>query len=227
MAAITLQDLEAASATFRSVEKRACFYDMALGLLLAGHELEGCVLLLATWNSGRFKFIGANFDVVALRDALREVRADFAVLAEYSIQSIDITAHTACIARILEALAAIPGVEYTGATKLMSLENPKLFVMWDDYIRGGKPKKRYNALPCVVSGKWSLRTYPTTGLGYVSFLSDVQTQFRTMNYPAGSKTLAKAIDEFHYVNITLVIQLIEDRIEQAREQAKKAAAATK
>jgi len=110
---------------------------------------------------------------------------------------------------------------------LMSLENPKLFVMWDDCIRGGRPKKRYNALPCVRSGKWSLRTYPTTGLGCMSFLSDVQTQFRTMNYPAGSKTLAKAIDEFHYVNITLVIQLIEDRIEQARKLAKKAAAAKK
>jgi hypothetical protein len=227
MSAITLLDLDAASATFRSVEKRACFYDMALGLLRTGHELEGCVLLLATWNSGRFRFIGANFDVDALRDALSKVSADFEALAEYSIQSIDITAHSASIARIFEALAAIPGVEYTGATKLMSLRNPKLFVMWDDYIRGSRPKMRYKALPCVVSGKWSLRTYPTTGLGYVSFLSDVQTKFRTMSYPAGSKTLAKAIDEFHYINITLVIQVIEDDIERAREQAKTAAEAKK
>ena len=57
----------------------------------------------------------------------------------------------------------------------------------------------------------------------MSFLSDVQKQFRMMVYPVGSKTLAKAIDEFHYVNITLVIQLIEDRI----KRAKKAAAAKK
>ena len=90
--------------------------------------------------------------------------------------------------------------------------------MWDGYIRGEKPKKLYACLPCNTSGKWSLCRYAKSGEGYVTFLRDMQSRFHDIAYPpANSKTLAKAIDEFYYVNITLVIQLIEDRIEKQKK----------
>lgn len=65
-------------------------------------------------------------------------------------------------------------------------------------------------LPCVLSRKWSIRRYGKSGRGYVNSLSDIQSRVRHVLYPEGPKTLAKAIDEFHYVNITLPIQRIEN-----------------
>ena len=100
----------------------------------------------------------------------------------------------------------------------MHLKVPELFVPWDDYIRGGNDKRFYSDLQCVRSQKWCLLEYERNGEGYVRFLSDVQNRVRDLQYPEGQKTLAKSIDEWHYVSITLPIQALEKK---EKEESKK------
>lgn len=217
MVDITLDDLDIASKTFHEVEGRSSYYDMALGLVQAGYEIEGCILLLATWNVGRFRF-ATKFDVDGLKGILcSDLHGDFVALAGHSIQILDLAIEGGRIERMFDRLASIQGVEYTGASKLLSLKNPGLFVMWDDYIRGGKPKKHYKNLPCIVAQKWFLRIYNKNGAGYVTFLRDIQNRFGHLNYAGGPKTLAKAIDEFNYVNVTLPMQKAEAQVREAAQ----------
>jgi hypothetical protein len=60
----------------------------------------------------------------------------------------------------------------------------------------------------------------------VQFLCDIQSRVRDQQYASDSKSLAKAIDEFNYVNITLEIQQIENRkrAENAEERSRKTTA---
>ncbi len=221
LVSITLDDLERASANFRQLEKRGSFYDMALRLVQAGYEIEGCVLLLATWNFASFRYAATNFDIWGLKTVLSGLQSDFAALTD-DIQSLDLTKHSCRIERMFNSLASMKEVLYTGATKLMHLKCPKTFVIWDDYIRGGKPKKLYDSLSCVSSKKWHFHEYEKNGKGYVEFLSDIQSRFHDLQYPKGSKTLAKAIDEFNYVNVTLPIQEIKSkqRAEKKKEKSR-------
>jgi hypothetical protein len=222
---ITLDDLCEAEATFRAVEGRGSYYDMALRLLKAGFEIEGCVLLLATWNVGRFRFAQSTFDVEAFTNVVsRDLRDDFQAFAGLSIQNVELDKLGNRVEGMFNRLATIKGVEYTGAAKLLHLKCPDVFVMWDDYIRGGKRRTYYDCLPCVRAGKWRFVEYGRSGKEYVRFLSDTQTRFRELSYPPStSKTLAKVIDEFNYVNVTLPIQvLIERPLEEAKKQAAKA-----
>jgi len=218
LAPITLEDLQRASAEFVETEKRGSFYDMALGLVQAGYEIEGFVLLLATWNFAAFRYAVGDFDIQGLKNVLGDLRSDFKALETLSVQTIDLAEHGVRVAAVFDRLAAIKGVSYTGATKLMHLKCPMTFVMWDDCIRGGKPQKWYSTLPCVASQKWAFHRYDKSGSGYVSFLSDIQNRFRHLQHSNAPKTLAKAIDEFNYVNVTMpLLEMPQKKRTQLRE----------
>lgn len=222
---ITTDDLLGASTQFAGMGKGDMFYDMALRLLQAGFEIEACVLFLSTWNPRRFQR-AMDSDINRLKEALSELQDDFAELAAYSIQSIDFAKHADRIARMFDTLKLITGVEYTGATKVMHLKLPALFVMWDIPIRGEEDQKYYEHLNCVTSRKWQFRKYETTGKDYVRFLTDVQGRVRDLRYPTRPRTLAKAIDEFHYFHITNPIQsqkAKENAERKAKEKADKKA----
>ena len=219
---LTLADLEDASASFQQLEKRGSFYDMALGLVRAGLEIEGCILFLATWNFASFRYAVTDFDIEGLKNVLAtELSADFTDLSQYDLQRIDLSEHGPKIEKVFDRLAAMKEVLYTGATKVMHLKCPATFVIWDDYIRCGKPAKSYLNLPCVLSKKWAFQCYEKTGRGYVRFLMDIQNRVRALVYPAGPKTLAKAIDEFNYVSVTLPMQQLEDERKARQDAAKK------
>ncbi|HEY6348203.1 MAG TPA: hypothetical protein VI636_02215 [Candidatus Angelobacter sp.] len=222
---LTLPDLQDAFAMFEQrVEKPGGPYDMARGLFEKGCEIEGCVLFLATWNTGCFRFV-KNFHPQSLRDAWKELASQFALLKEQNIQSIDISTHRDTIAKTFTRLSEVSGVLYTGAAKLMHLKLPSLFVPWDEYIRGEKAKRYYDALHRVAPGKWYRLRYPylSSGEGYLSFLRDMQNRVRDLSYPVDSKPLAKAIDEFNFVNVTLPIQNQEneEREKKRLEEKKK------
>ena len=212
---ITWEDLLPAVEKIRSFEKRGSFYDLALGLVRAGHDVEGCILFLATFNSQRFRVAASDFDIDGLRNLLNcELRGDFEILARYGIRDIDLNEHGSRIEMVFDRLKQIKGVECTGAAKLMQLKCPELCVMWDSYTRGGGDvdEELYKDLPCVSSRKWSYHKYDENGKGYVTFLSDIQNRFRGLpDHPTVSRTLAKTIDEFYYVEITLQIQDKEAR----------------
>ncbi len=90
----------------------------------------------------------------------------------------------------------------------MHLKCPEVFVMWDTYIRGEKPTKDYQQLDIYANGIFQFKKYPKKCDGYIEFLKDMQGKFKHLT-PNGNKTLAKAADEFNFVNITLPIQGIE------------------
>ena len=113
---------------------------------------------------------------------------------------------------VFNRLKQIKGIECTGAAKVMQLKCPELFVMWDRYTRGQVDEKLYKDLPCVASRKWFYRKYDENGKGYVRFLFDIQRRFSGLpDNPTVPRTLAKTIDEFYYVKITLAIQDKEAR----------------
>ena len=82
---------------------------------------------------------------------------------------------------------------------------PEIFVMWDGYIRGNKAKKLYTNL---IKGSYNLKRYSTTSEGYFDFLKDMQSKFKHIKLK-GEKSLAKAIDEFNYMNITVPLRILE------------------
>ncbi len=219
---ITLEDLSEAGAEFERVEPRGGFYSLARGLVEKGFALEGCILILATWNAGRFSKV--HFEIDDLRNALADLRDDFSALAGYTIQTIQLGSHRNRIEAMFNRLAKIRGVEYTGAPKVLHLMLPELFVPWDAYIRGGSDKKDrlYVGLPCVNSKKWCLVRYDQNGCGYVDFLLDMQSRVRDLVYSTSGKTLAKILDEWHYVQVTIPIQAIEN-VEKERRQKQKQA----
>ena len=64
--------------------------------------LEGCILILATWNG--FPFSNVIFDIEAFRSTLAELSDDFAALAGYTIHAVDLESHRARVESILTAL---------------------------------------------------------------------------------------------------------------------------
>jgi hypothetical protein len=191
---------------FYRLEKRADFFALASNLVKSGFEIEAYILLLATWNFARFRYAVKDFDLRTLKRTCDNLKKYYERLQHQSIESIDLNAHKKSIVKVFDTLAAIRGIEFTGASKLMHLKNPALFVMWDDFIRGEKPRKYYNDLDLTKSGQWPHFRYAKSGEGYVRFLKDMQSRFGQLSSPSQSKTLAKAIDEFNYVCITVPIQ---------------------
>lgn len=190
-------------------EGRADFFALCRGLIEHGFEVEACMLLLATWNFARFRYAVKQFDIEGFRNTLTGLNDHFRQLRDQTIMSIDLSTHGSHITAIFEALSTIRGIEFTGAPKLMHLKNPDLFVMWDEYIRGAKTKKYYGQLEILRSREWTYKKYDKNSEGYISFLEDMKCNFSHILPPSNSKTLAKAIDEFNYVKITLPIQEME------------------
>jgi len=100
------------------------------------------------------------------------------------------------IKHIFKTLAGIKGIEVTGAPKLMHLKLPKVFVMWDRYIRKAYGYKKGDADD------------------YVAFLIDMQQQFADSRVDS-SRTLAKLIDEHNYTKFTM------PELKKARAKRKK------
>ncbi len=182
---IGLYDLKEATKKFEKVEGRASFYERALSIAKE-HPVEAAIIILATWNVNRFRMKFNNPDnLIKLEYAIKESEVSFKLLEKYDIQTIDFKSEAGVIKEIYRSLSSIPGVEHTGGSKVMSLMQPKLFVMWDSYIR-----KHYGIL----------KDDPAA---YVQFLVDMQNEVKDVGWEHESKTLAKVIDEYNYVNYTL------------------------
>jgi len=192
-------------------ERRTDFFTLASNLIKNGFEVEAYVLVLATWNFARFRYAVKDFDIKSFRTTLDLLSTHFNALKNQTFESIDLPAYKSEITAIFNALSKIKGIEFTGAPKLMHLKNPKLFVMWDEYIRGTKPKKYYLKLQIIQTGELEYEKYSKDAEGYFHFLKDMQYRFAHIRSPSNAKTLAKAIDEFNYVRITLPIQEMEKK----------------
>lgn len=177
-----LEELLEKSREFGELEAEGSFYYLARNLLENGFKLEACILLLATWNTGNFRY-WSNGIIKPLKNALEEQKRNFVLLQNERLRTADFGRISPVMSEIYKELSQIKGVLYTGASKLMSLNNPELFIMWDEPIRKNYGLKK-------------------SAKEYVLFHKMMQEAVRDIDWQY-EKPLAKAIDEFHYMTITL------------------------
>jgi len=169
---------------FTDKEVRSDYYPMFLKLIGKGCEIEAFMFILSTWNFARFRYAMRDFDLEAFTKKIKKLEPVFQKMQEEDFESIDFDRYAQEIKQIFNMLANIKGIEKTGAPKLMHLKLPKVFVMWDAYIR-----KAYN--------------YNNGDADdYVSFLKEMQKMFPKTKIKS-DRTLAKLIDEHNYKKFTL------------------------
>jgi hypothetical protein len=169
---------------FKKSEGRASFFEIAMEIA-SEHPLQASIIILATWNTARFRFMASDKqNITHLKNAIEESRPLFETIKDKDFQSVNFDEIKGIVKKIYDIFSAVKGVEYTGASKIMHLFNKKLFVMWDSYIR-----EEYG--------------YGTSAVDFLNFQKDIQGKFRGIEWDEPNKTLAKAIDEFNYVTITI------------------------
>lgn len=169
---------------FSDEELKNDFYPLFLNLKQVSCELEAFLLILSTWNIGRFKFVANSFELEKFKKKIKELSPLFQKFNNLDFRTTNFDIYEKDIKEIFAILSDIRGVEKTGASKVMHIKIPKVFVMWDDNIR-----KHYGF-----------------GTGdaddYFNFLKKMQNIFKDYEIPSGERTFAKYIDEHNYKTIT-------------------------
>lgn len=169
---------------FEMVEGRASFYDIA-SEIVNEYPLQAFIIILATWNMGRFRFMASDSrNLIDLKNALEYCEPLFEKIKGKNLRSTKFNEIREIVEKIYNSFSEVKGVEYTGASKIMHLFNRDLFVMWDRYIRG-----KYG--------------YKTSAEDYLNFQKRMQDEFGGIEWNEPDKTLAKAVDEYNYVTVTL------------------------
>lgn len=170
---------------FNSKEARWDLYPSFIKLMRKGLELEACLLMLATWNFARFRYALPSFKVEKFAKVWQKLGPLFRKFEKEHFKTIDFDEFEKEIKQIFRALAKIKGVDSTGASKLMHIKVPKVFVMWDYRIRQHYGFRKGDADE------------------YFAFLKLMQKLFANAKHPRCNRTLAKLIDEHNYNTITL------------------------
>jgi hypothetical protein len=185
-----------------SQEPRALCYDLARSLIRkamnrserrwyhSDDTAKAILLLLYTWNFAARETKRLNRG--KLLRLLRSNEADLRRLERYTILSADKEAWP-IIRRVFARFKKPLG--QTGASKALSLPNPRLFVMWDTAIR---QRLRKQLVPGIANGQKPSH--------YTKFLKGTQENIRTYEISKKLKRgsiVAKKLDEFHYAEIVL------------------------
>lgn len=186
MKKIKISELHEKSRIFGKIEKRGSYYDMSIDLMNNGFKTEALMLILATWNAALFRYHIKEFDVDGFKHVIgNECEPIFEKLKDQEFQQADFITIGKGIEKLYNILSAIKGIKYTGASKIMHMNIPKLFIMWDRYIQQeygfDKP----------------------SGENYVEFLKKMQKLLKEINWEDSEKPLTKAIDEYNYVMYTI------------------------
>lgn len=229
-----LADLVNAVKKFDEEERRKDFFGCAENLLKDGYEAEAYIFLLATWNFAGFRYGVTKFDIESFKKTIERLKEDFKKLENEEFEKINFANYKDNISKIFKDLSSFAGmggnpIGYTGASKIMHLKKPKIFIMWDRYIRGEKSKKYYKHLEMPKWYQWKKPEYKTSGEGYIQFLKDMQGKFNNINAKElqdklrdeclnPDKNITKAIDEFNYVSITLPIQKKEKEDKKTKKE---------
>jgi hypothetical protein len=206
---IELATFKKSSRKFDKLERRTSFFSLAQNLIKNGFEAEGMLLVLTTWNFAGFRYAVKGFDIENFQKTLNKLQPHFQRLKDKTFPTIRFYDYSKDISIIYNALSKIKGIQHTGASKLMHLKCPNVFVMWDGYIRGEKPKIFYKDLAPFKTGTLHIRKYKTDAQSYIEFLKDMQAVFGDLHFNDDGKALTKAIDEYNYINITQPIQKME------------------
>lgn len=183
---VSLEELKEKCVQFKRLEDRSDFYDLSMNLIDKGFEIEAFLLILSTWNSAIFRYVVNHFDIGGFKNTIeKECNPIFEKLKYKDIQLVNLDEIKEDIEILYNTLSKLEGVKYTGASKILHLKIPRLFIMWDSYI-----KKYY-------------KFEKGTANDYFNFLKKMQETFKDVEWKQEDKTLAKAIDEYNYVTITI------------------------
>jgi len=134
----------------------------------------------------RFRFMANDTrKLVDLKKAIEECKPLFEQLKGKNFKTVNFNEIKDTVELIYSKFSQINGVEYTGTSKVLHLLNRDLFVMWDKDIR--------NEYGFDVAD----------GSDYFNFLKLMQEKFKDVEWDVPNKTLAKAIDEYNQVTITI------------------------
>lgn len=183
-------------------EPRAFCYDISSDLInqakkipgeswyLDDLTIKGILLLLYTWNYASPITKKLNFNII--RQLLERTQEQLLSLEKFTIINADKRAWVV-VKPLFDEFSKVFG--QTGASKALSLLNPRLFVMWDTQIR---KELKQTLIKGIGNGE--------TGDSYVTFLRGIQWIIEEYNIesklPAGS-VLAKKIDEYHFVKFVM------------------------
>jgi len=169
---------------FDQLENRGSYYPMFHKMIEKGFETEAFLFILSTWNFATFRYAMKDFDLNGFKKIVENLKPYFEKFKGKSIETIDFDDYKNDIQHIFQELSNIKGIQYTGASKLMHLTIPEVFVMWDAYIRK----------------VWGFKEGKSDD--YFNFLKKMQEEFKTFEN-SKDRTLAKLIDEYNYVKYTL------------------------
>ena len=180
-----IETLKKACKEYKREEGRASFYDVALEIV-DDRPLQASIIILAVWNMSRFRFMASDTkNLVDLKKAIEECKPLSERLKGKDFKTVDFDEIKDIVEQIYSSLSKVYGVEYTGASKVMHLLNRDLFVMWDTDTR-----KKYGF-------------HVADGTDYFNFLKLMQEKFKDIEWNMPNKTLAKAVDEYNQVTITI------------------------
>lgn len=186
---VTVEILKQKCVEFKREEGRASFFDIAMEIVNK-HPLQASVIILATWNMERFRFMTSKSqNLVDLENAIRKCKPLFEEIKDKDFRFTNFNEIKDVVKEIYNTFSKVKGVEYTGASKLMHLFNKNLFVMWDTDIREGY-------------GFVFKSIQMTSAEDYLFFQKVMQEIFGNIEWNEPDKTLVKAIDEFNYMTYT-------------------------
>lgn len=175
-------DFKNAIEQFNKIEERGQFWVRARMLLERGFETEAYVLILATWNFAGFRYTLKKFDIEKFELAISKANKCLGKINCKGFSEIDFSDQK-LVNNIKEAYSEFKNVAgQTGASKMLSIKNPSLFIMWDTKIR-----KMY---------KINNESSPDD---YIDFLKKMKDVFSDIDWADKNKPLAKAIDEYNYI----------------------------
>lgn len=179
---ITQEEFEQRIAEAQRLEPmRFQLYNMGLRLIQSEYSIEAYLLILATWNFARFRYLLRDFDLERFRQIINEIEPIFQRLNDQDFITADWNLLSTDIKEIYSKLKPI--VEQTGTSKIIHFKQPKLFVMWDTAIR------THYQIPT-----------SCTADDYLNFLQMMKTNFGHLqwNLVGRGRTFAKAIDEYNF-----------------------------
>ena len=94
------------------------------------YPLQAAVIILATWNAGRFRFmINDPHSLVDLKNALKNCEHIFEELKDEEFRTANFDDLKESVETAYSILSRVEAVKYTGAFKIFHLFCPKLIVM--------------------------------------------------------------------------------------------------
>lgn len=198
---ISQTDFDNAYKEFEEIEKRGSLYPLFLKLMNRGDKLEAYLFILATWNFAGFRYLIRNFDINKFNDSTNNLEPVFEKFDGKELRDINFNEFNKEIDEIYNTLSS--QVKSVGATKIMHLRNPKVFILWDRRIR-----EYYGFRNDSVEN-------------YIKFLGLMKEKFKDIKFSDKKRAFAKAIDEYNYVRITKPIMNLEKELTELKKELKK------